>query len=263
VKSGEAVPIVTPAPAAGKDPEYQTVPDADLTDGDKRVIGIALVSMAPLANADSDGFLGSVSVVTSGPTPALVMGPCKVGDSLCLAATPTDKASWSTTGKYLKVGNGCFTAMDAITTAVLQTIMVNVGGSGSGSEMLYIIAVHPTYLECNTLADDSGDSYSVARPHLLRSTDTAARAVTDQAYTLTKSAFTDGVYTGDGQKCTGTRSPGGAGNTEDLVVTEPYLIGDVIEAFQCNTGLTDALGEPITLMDQNVSSRHWAAKNLT
>jgi hypothetical protein len=183
VKSGEAVPIVTPAPAAGKDPEYQTVPDADLTDGDKRVIGIALVSMAPLANADSDGFLGSVSVVTSGPTPALVMGPCKVGDSLCLAATPTDKASWSTTGKYLKVGNGCFTAMDAITTAVLQTIMVNVGGSGSGSEMLYIIAVHPTYLECNTLADDSGDSYSVARPHLLRSTDTAARAVTDQAYT--------------------------------------------------------------------------------
>jgi hypothetical protein len=124
---------------------------------------------------------------------------------------------------------------------------------------LYIVTVYANYLECNSEPDSDGNTYYVAKPTRLRSTDTAARAVANQSYTLTKSAFTTGVYSGDAQSCTGTRSSDRA--TETLGVDEPYLIGDEITVIPSITGLTDPDSNIIMLVDANVDARHWTAKN--
>ena len=132
-----------------------------------------------------------------------------------------------------------------------------------GNLLLYVASVQGDYLSCNTKSDGSGDQYSVAKPPRLRSSDTAARAVANQTYTLTKSAFTAGItgayYTNGCQSCTGTRSSDSA--TETLGVDEPYLVGDEITAIPADTGLKDIADDPIIYQDANVDGRHWAAKN--
>ena len=131
--------------------------------------------------------------------------------------------------------------------------------SGKNNKNLYIISVQADYLTCNTKDDGSGDTCYVAKPTRLRSTDTAARSVAGQTYTVTKSSFTTGVTSGDAQTCTATRSSSG---TDTLEVVEPYLAGDEIIALPCgDTGLTDPDGNAITYVDANVDARHWAVKS--
>ena len=124
---------------------------------------------------------------------------------------------------------------------------------------LFIVSVQADYLTCNTESDGSGTTYYVAKPPLLRSTDTAARAVAGQTYTVTKSGFTTGVAAGDAQTCTATRSSDSG--TDTLEVVEPYLAGDEICALPYgDTYLDDPDGNAITLLDANVDARHWAVK---
>ena len=124
---------------------------------------------------------------------------------------------------------------------------------------LFIISVQADYLTCNTKADGSGDTYYVAKPPRLRSTDTAARAVAGQTYTVTKSGFTTGVTTGDAQTCTATRSSDSG--TDTLEVVEPYLVGDEITALFYPTGIVDGSSNQIYLVDANTDARHWAVKS--
>ena len=126
------------------------------------------------------------------------------------------------------------------------------------SILLYIISVQADYLTCNTVADGSGDTYYVAKPTRLRSSDTAARAVAGQTYTVTKSGFTTGIASGDAQTCTATRSSDSG--TDTLEVVEPYLAGDEITALAYDTGIVDGSSKPIVLLDANVDARHWAVK---
>lgn len=119
----------------------------------------------------------------------------------------------------------------------------------AGYQKVTIVSVQQNYLTCT---DALGKTVYVAKPTRLRATDTAARAVENQSYTLTKSAFSS-----DGQSCTGTRSSDSA--TETLGVDEPYLANDEICAVSYPTGLTDPNGKPIVLLDVNVDARHWAA----
>ena len=125
--------------------------------------------------------------------------------------------------------------------------------------MLYVISVQANYLTCNTKSDGSGDTYYVAKPTRLRSTDTAARAVAGQTYTVTKSGFKTGIASGDAQTCTATRSSDSG--TDTLEVVEPYLAGDEICAVPYPTGLVDGSSKPIVLLDANVDARHWAVKS--
>ena len=124
---------------------------------------------------------------------------------------------------------------------------------------LYVISVQANYLTCNTKSDGSGTTYYVAKPTRLRSTDTAARAVAGQTYTVTKSGFTTGIASGDAQTCTATRSSDSGIDT--LEVVEPYLAGDEICAVPYPTGLTDPNSKPIVLLDSNPDARHWAVKS--
>ena len=127
-----------------------------------------------------------------------------------------------------------------------------------GNLKLYVISVQANYLTCNTKSDGSGTTYYVAKPTRLRSTDTAARAVAGQTYTVTKSAFTTGIASGDAQTCTATRSSDSG--TDKLEVVEPYLAGDEITAIPYATGIVDGSSNPINLLDANVDARHWAVK---
>ena len=127
-----------------------------------------------------------------------------------------------------------------------------------GNQKLYVISVQANYLTCNTKSDGSGDTYYVAKPTRLRSTDTAARAVAGNTYTVTKSAFTTGVTSGDAQTCTATRSSDSG--TYTLEVVEPYLAGDEICALPFTTGIVDDSSNPINFLDANVDARHWAVK---
>lgn len=125
-----------------------------------------------------------------------------------------------------------------------------------GEDEVVIASVKADYLEC-TRAD--GTSINVAKPPRLRSNDTAARIVISEGYNLTKSAFVDGVYTGDCQKCTGTRSDNS--ETGTLFIEPAYLEGDKISILHVgDTGIEDDGGSPITYMDANVDSRHWLQK---
>ena len=128
-----------------------------------------------------------------------------------------------------------------------------------GNQKLYVISVQANYLTCNTKADGSGTTYYVAKPTRLRSSDTAARAVAGQTYTVTKSGFTTGVASGDAQTCTATRSSDSG--TDTLEVVEPYLAGDEICALPFPTGILDGSRNPINLLDANVDARHWAVKS--
>ena len=128
-----------------------------------------------------------------------------------------------------------------------------------GNQKLYVISVQANYLTCNTKADGSGTTYYVAKPTRLRSSDTAARAVAGQTYTVTKSGFTTGVASGDAQTCTATRSSDSG--TDTLEVVEPYLAGDEICALPFPTGILDGSSNPINLLDANVDARHWAVKS--
>ena len=124
---------------------------------------------------------------------------------------------------------------------------------------LFIVSVQADYLTCNTKSDGSGTTFYVAKPPRLRSTDTAARAVAGQTYTVTKSAFTTGIASGDAQTCTATRSSDSG--TDTLEVVEPYLAGDEITAIPYATGIVDGSSNPINLLDANVDARHWAVKS--
>jgi hypothetical protein len=126
------------------------------------------------------------------------------------------------------------------------------------SMQLYVQSVQANYLTCNTQVGGGGTTYYVGKPTRLRSTDTAARHVAGQTYTVTKSGFTTGVTSGDAQTCTATRSSDSG--TDTLEVVEPYLAGDEIAAIPYPTGLTTVGGVPINLLDVNVDARHWAVK---
>ena len=140
----------------------------------------------------------------------------------------------------------------------IQAVVARVPKLSSVAMSLFVISVQANYLTCNTKADGSGTTYYVAKPTRLRSTDTAARAVAGQTYTVTKSAFTTGIASGDAQTCTATRSDSG---TDTLEVVEPYLAGDEICALPYgDTYLDDPDGNAITLLDANVDARHWAVK---
>ena len=119
-----------------------------------------------------------------------------------------------------------------------------------------IVTVQGDYLTCHDGATPANTVY-IAKPTRLRTTDTVARAVANQTYTVTKSAFSS-----DGQSCTATRSSDSA--TENLGVDDLYVAGDKIVALPCSdTGLTDPNGKKIVLIDANVDARHWAAKATT
>ena len=147
----------------------------------------------------------------------------------------------------------------------IQAVVARVPKLSSVAMSLFVISVQADYLTCNTESDGSGTTYYVAKPPRLRSTDTAARAVAGQTYTVTKSAFTAGVtgsaYTNGCQSCTATRSSSDSG-TDTLEVVEPYLAGDEICALPYgDTYLDDPDGNAITLLDANVDARHWAVKS--
>jgi hypothetical protein len=131
---GEVVAI-EPDPA--HDNEFKTVAAASLNDADPRAQAIAMGPTNSLPSADADGYFGRINLVTSGQVPALVMGPCTAGDSLCLAAATVDKANWATTGKYLKRGPGAFTAMSTVATPgdgkpVMAWVKIVDKGAGDG-----------------------------------------------------------------------------------------------------------------------------------
>ena len=119
-----------------------------------------------------------------------------------------------------------------------------------------IVAVHGSYL---AVTDAGGAAFYVAKPPRLRSDDTSARAVAGQTYTVTKSAFTTGIASGDAQTCTATRSSDSG--TDTLEVVEPYLVNDEIMAFFYDTGVADGNGNPVMWQDLNVDARHWAVKS--
>jgi hypothetical protein len=139
-------PVVIATAESGK--EFGTVPAADITDKDKRAHGIAMASTAYHPHADDDGNYGRLNVVTSGMVPALVMGPCSPGDSLCLGATDTDKARWSSTGKYLVKGAGAFVALEALAapgaTPTPKMIWIKVGGAGGENTSIMVVAIAST-----------------------------------------------------------------------------------------------------------------------
>jgi hypothetical protein len=142
----------------------------------------------------------------------------------------------------------------------IQAVVARVPKLSSVAMSLFVISVQADYLTCNTESDGSGTTYYVAKPPRLRSTDTAARAVAGQTYTVTKSGFTTGVAAGDAQTCTATRSSDSG--TDTLEVVEPYLAGDEICALPYgDTYLDDPDGNAITLLDANVDARHWAVKS--
>jgi len=141
----------------------------------------------------------------------------------------------------------------------IQAVVARVPKLSSVAMSLFVISVQADYLTCNTESDGSGTTYYVAKPPRLRSTDTAARAVAGQTYTVTKSGFTTGVAAGDAQTCTATRSSDSG--TDTLEVVEPYEAGDEICALPYgDTYLDDPDGNAITLLDANVDARHWAVK---
>jgi hypothetical protein len=141
----------------------------------------------------------------------------------------------------------------------IQAVVARVPKLSSVAMSLFVISVQADYLTCNTESDGSGTTYYVAKPPRLRSTDTAARAVAGQTYTVTKSGFTTGVTSGDAQTCTATRSSDSG--TDTLEVVEPYEAGDEICALPYgDTYLDDPDGNAITLLDANVDARHWAVK---
>ena len=139
----------------------------------------------------------------------------------------------------------------------IQAVVARVPKLSSVAMSLFVISVQADYLTCNTESDGSGTTYYVAKPPLLRSTDTDARAVAGQTYTVTKSGFTTGVAAGDAQTCTATRSSDSG--TDTLEVVEPYEAGDEICALPYgDTYLDDPDGNAITLLDANVDARHCA-----
>jgi len=141
----------------------------------------------------------------------------------------------------------------------IQAVVARVPKLSSVAMSLFVISVQADYLTCNTESDGSGTTYYVAKRPRLRSTDTAARAVAGQTYTVTKSGFTTGVAAGDAQTCTATRSSDSG--TDTLEVVEPYEAGDEICALPYgDTYLDDPDGNAITLLDANVDARHWAVK---
>jgi len=140
----------------------------------------------------------------------------------------------------------------------IQAVVARVPKLSSVAMSLFVISVQADYLTCNTESDGSGTTYYVAKPPRLRSTDTAARAVAGQTYTVTKSGFTTGVAAGDAQTCTATRSSDSG--TDTLEVVEPYLAGDEICALPFPTGIVDGSSNPINFLDANVDARHWAVK---
>jgi hypothetical protein len=135
-------PVLIAYPTQGGEPRTVASTDSGIVDGDARSLGIALGNAHFHPTADADGNYGRVNIVTSGQCPALVMGPCNVGDSLCLAATTSDKTHWPTpgsltgkTGKYLKRGPGAFTAMESVpagSTPVMAWVKIQDRGTGDG-----------------------------------------------------------------------------------------------------------------------------------
>ena len=141
IRRGEVVAIETFEDGG----EFTTVKAADLVDADPRAQGIVLGSTNTLPAMDDDGNYGRANIITSGQCPALVLGPCSAGDSLCLAATSADKAQWSTTGKYLKKGAGSFMAMDSVDTPsdgkpVMVWVKV-VGPSQPAPDIITVVAM--------------------------------------------------------------------------------------------------------------------------
>lgn len=145
----EAVSVLRGEPVLGKSrgvtgkpgDEFVTVKSTDpIVDADPRVVGIALVAEgAGTTKPDEDGNYGRLRVATHGPIPALVMGPCNQGDSLCLAADPTkDVPNWATKGKYLKAGPGNIYAMEPV-------------AAGSDSVMAWVSLGVPTSTKLLTI----------------------------------------------------------------------------------------------------------------
>ena len=260
VRRGEVVAIET-ASAGG---EFNTVPSAELVDGDKRAQAIVLGSTSTLPSADDDGNFGRLNVVTSGQVPALVLGPCTAGDTLCLAATDTDKANWPTTGKYLKRGVGCFVAMDDVPTpGDGKPVMawVQVGGAAAATvsaSTMTIVTVHNNYLACT---DSGGASVNVARPAVNRrdtpeggslapGATVGTRVDNGVTYTLTYSGVQARNVTG------GTI---GAGGEDQTIGPVQYVAGDVIQVNKTALTVNDDTTGTVDCPWVSVDSRAWGA----
>ena len=241
---GEVVPL-QPVAQGG---EFKTVATTDpvLVDGFKGAQGVALATTSNLPAQNEDGHYGRLNVVTSGQVPALVMGPCKAGDALCLAATAADKANWPTMGKYLKqgAGGGIVAMEDVATPGDGKPVMISVKVSGGGAVVT----------QCFKLTDVSPDDYvvgktwdgttlgdtavNIAKPWLLRHA--ASRGAESYTYS-------------DGQ----TRLETGSGKTEK--VTQSYAVNDIIFAESGVVGGTGVSvgGAALAWLDQNVDGRGW------
>jgi hypothetical protein len=116
VENPEATEVISGTPVVAEinlaTKNFAKVPAANVTNNDKRTVGIALTS--------SGG--EPLSVVTMGIAKALVTGPCIIGDTLGIDAVTNT----------LKKGSGSIVAMANQASATPTLIAVKIGGGGGG-----------------------------------------------------------------------------------------------------------------------------------
>jgi len=115
---------------------------------------------------------------------------------------------------------------------------------------LKVVSVQGDYLSCYSYDGTTTGTtlILVAKPYLLRKS------------LASRDSKTYSAYSTDGQERTATKTP----DTENQIIVQKWIANDIIYAIQNiygGTGIFDAEGNSIPLLDLNVDGRMWAKKS--